>query len=195
VRYVDLQFQPESLASFFSDGRAPRFPIAPRLGFFDARIYGLARIFVNECVGEAQAAPLFGDSLSVSLLMALASLPESSEQSSGGLTPWQLRKATEFLAENMAADIGPAEVAATLGLSRSHFCRSFKASTGLPPHAWLLNQRVERAREMIVEGGRSPVEIALATGFNDQPHFTRAFTRMVGHPPGEWRRRLTSLDA
>jgi AraC-like DNA-binding protein len=197
ARYLDVQFQPERIVPLFREGQAPRLSERARLGFFDARIFGLARLFESECVREGRELPSFGDCMSVSLLTALACLPELGppELMAGGLTPRQLRRATTFLEENLADPIRPSDLAAMLGFSRSHFCRAFKASTGLPPHAWQLAKRIERARELIIDGSHSLVDIALTTGFTDQPHFTRAFTRAVGSPPGQWRRQLSSMAA
>jgi AraC family transcriptional regulator len=157
IRYLDLQFEHGRLAPFFRDGQLPTLPNDARLGFFDARLYGLARMFEAECLSEDNQAPLFGDSLSVSLLTALAALPEraQAESVSGGLTPWQIHRATTFLEEHLAETICPTEVAAMLGLSRSHFCRTFKASTGLPPHAWLIARRIERAQHGLYRSGAS----------------------------------------
>jgi AraC-like DNA-binding protein len=105
----------------------------------------------------------------------------------GGLAPWQERRAKEMLAADLADATRLAEVAAACGLSSDHFSRAFRRSTGLPPHAWLLQARVERAMTLLTQRRQPLSEIALACGFVDQSHFTRVFAGRVGATPGAWR--------
>jgi len=104
------------------------------------------------------------------------------------LAPWQLKRVTEFINANLAETLQLCDLAALSGLSPSHFGRAFKGSTGLPPHRWHLNQRIERARVMLADAEASLADVACATGFADQSHFTRVFSRAVGISPGAWRR-------
>jgi len=104
------------------------------------------------------------------------------------LAPWQLKRVTEFISANLADALQLCDLAALSGLSPSHFGRAFKGSTGLPPHRWHLNQRIERARAMLADANASLADVACATGFADQSHFTRVFSRTVGMSPGAWRR-------
>jgi AraC family transcriptional regulator len=93
-----------------------------------------------------------------------------------------------MLAANLAGDIPLAEIAEACCLSVSHFSRAFRKSTGLAPHAWLLQARVEHAMNLLRRREHSLSEIALACGFVDQSHFTRVFVRRVGLTPRSWRR-------
>ena len=104
------------------------------------------------------------------------------------LAPWQLRRVTDFMRDNLPDTLQLAQLAAISGLSPSHFGRAFKGSTGLPPHRWHLNLRIERARAMLTDAGASLADVACATGFADQSHFTRVFSKIVGTSPGAWRR-------
>ena len=74
------------------------------------------------------------------------------------------------------------------GLSPRHFTRAFSRSTGLPPHRWLLERRVEMATQLLRDPAHSLVDVGLACGFASQSHFTRIFTARVGRSPGSWRR-------
>jgi AraC-like DNA-binding protein len=71
----------------------------------------------------------------------------------GGLAPWQVHRVCEYLGSNLAANAGLIELAALIGVSVVHLCRGFKASTGLPPHAWLVARRLESARELLGNHG------------------------------------------
>jgi len=106
----------------------------------------------------------------------------------GGLAPWQCKRAKEAMLDDLSVSPSLAEIAATCGLSSRHFLRAFKASNGMSPHRWLLKARVERAREMLEKTAESVGEIANACGFSDQSHLTRTFRKLVGTPPGAWRR-------
>ena len=104
------------------------------------------------------------------------------------LAPWQLKRVTDFISANLAETLQLGDLAALSGLSTSHFGRAFKGSTGLPPHRWHLNLRIDRARAMLADADASLADVACATGFADQSHFTRVFSRTVGMSPGVWRR-------
>jgi transcriptional regulator GlxA family with amidase domain len=79
-------------------------------------------------------------------------------------------------------------IAKACKLSTSHFTRAFKASTGVPPHRWLLEMRVESARQLLVQSKTPLAEIAYRCGFADQSHMSRIFGRIMGISPGAWRR-------
>jgi AraC-like DNA-binding protein len=79
-------------------------------------------------------------------------------------------------------------LARACGQSTKHFSRAFCQSIGLPPHQWLLQRRVDKAKQLLRDS-RSPLaDVAVDCGFADQSHFTRVFTRAVGISPGQWRR-------
>ncbi len=106
----------------------------------------------------------------------------------GGLAPWRLRRATEWLDAHMAEDARLADLAAAVGLSERHLCTAFRVSTGRPPHRWLLERRVERAKEMLAAEPARPVTgVALACGFTSSAHFATVFRKVTGHAPSAWR--------
>jgi AraC family transcriptional regulator len=107
----------------------------------------------------------------------------------GMLSPAQERHVVSLLLDDIAGDPGLSELASLCGLSRAHFLRAFKQTMGLPPHRWLLLQRVRRAKELL-QHSRKPInEIALECGFADQSHLTRVFSKAIGIGPGAWRRQ------
>ena len=97
----------------------------------------------------------------------------------------------EYLRARAACGVSLDDLAREAGLSKYHVLRMFKASTGLAPHAYLLQCRVERARRALDEGC-SPAEAALAAGFSDQSHLTRRFKTVYGVTPGSYRRQILS---
>jgi len=114
------------------------------------------------------------------------------------LASWQIRRATELMHARLGEKIRLAEVAEACGLSTSYFSRLFKNTTGMTTHQWLLVQRVERAKVLLSTTRMPIVEIAFATGFADQTHMTRVFSKRVQSSPLVWRRlssRMTALRA
>jgi AraC family transcriptional regulator len=106
-----------------------------------------------------------------------------------GLSILQERRAKEYLASNLRGDILIADVAKVCGLSRGHFTRAFRMTTGMAPHKWLQLHRIQQAKTLLLESSISTAEIAVICGFADQSHLTRVFTRLVGAPPSGWRRQ------
>ncbi len=106
----------------------------------------------------------------------------------GGLAPWQLHRATDMLKANLDGQIALSQVARECKLSVSHFVRAFKQAIGQPPYRWLLQQRIDAAKELLLHSGLPMVEIALKCGFADQACFIRAFRKTMNTTPGEWRR-------
>ncbi len=98
-----------------------------------------------------------------------------------------VREVRERLADDSARVASLAELARLTGLSRYQVLRRFERAYGLPPHAWLLRRRAERARVLIRDGSTLSAAAA-ATGFADQSHMTRVFARQFGFTPGAWRR-------
>jgi len=91
-------------------------------------------------------------------------------------------RAAEWMRENLGRPIKLIDVAASAGLSPSYFLRSFKRCLGVTPHAYLSWARLERGRELLLEGVPI-VTVASEVGFSDQSHFTRCFRRAFGCTP------------
>ena len=89
----------------------------------------------------------------------------------------------ERLEDEPEANVSLAELAATSGLSRAEFVRQFTTAFGLPPHAYVVNLRLRRARRLL-ERGLPPADVAVACGFCDQSHLSRRFLRAYGVAPG-----------
>jgi AraC-like DNA-binding protein len=106
----------------------------------------------------------------------------------GGLAAWQRRHITEVLQASLRSDVRLADLARACDLSVSHFARSFKASFGITCHRWVTERRIERAQDLLAHTALPLAEIATHAGFADHATFTRTFHRVVGMPPGQWRR-------
>lgn len=103
-------------------------------------------------------------------------------------------RARVVLEEGMTEPPTLERLAADLGTSPFALLRAFRNAYGMPPHAWLTDARVRRARSLL-DTGTPPAEAAVAVGFTDQPHLNRHFSRIVGVPPGAYQReRLGGFD-
>lgn len=160
----------------------------PRFMFADAGLSRLCLLLADECVSPSPMGRLYGDSLIISLLLALSRGKGCEQRSAGGLAPWQMLRLDSYVEAHLGEDLSLASLAREVGISRSHFSRSFRQTLGQSPFEWLREKRIERAKRLLLEGALSVAEVAIATGFADQAHLTRAFGRIVGVPPGAWQR-------
>jgi AraC-like DNA-binding protein len=108
----------------------------------------------------------------------------------GGLPNWRLKRALELLEAEQTKSPSLAELAAPLRLHPNSFCRAFKQSTGLSPHRYLLERRVNRAKEMMKDRKCTLTEIALDCGFSSSSQFSIVFKRITGVLPRNYRLSL-----
>lgn len=116
-----------------------------------------------------------------------ASPDDAALVAAGGLSAGRERLVKQLILANLASSLDVAALADACSLSRSHFSRAFKCSTGLSPREWIHRQRIDRAKELIRRSELSLIQIGLECGFCDQAHFCRSFSRSVGVTPMTWR--------
>ena len=107
----------------------------------------------------------------------------------GGLLAWQIRRVTVHIEANLDSALSNADLAPLARLNPQYFAHAFRRSFGVGPHAYVVGRRIARAQEMMLVSDEPLSGIALACGFSDQPHFTRAFRLAVGETPRAWQRR------
>jgi AraC family transcriptional regulator len=110
----------------------------------------------------------------------------------GGLAPRQIRQAKNRILVDLDKSVSVTALAREAGLSRSHFCRAFKQSTGVSPHQWRLKKRFERALALLADDSVTLTNIADALGFASLSHFSAAFKRATGLTPSQYRRQFAS---
>jgi AraC family transcriptional regulator len=162
------------------------------VAFDDATIAHLGWAVLPAVRNPGQANQLFLDhvflALGTHVAQTYGGLRPPSRPVAGGLAPWQVRRAKEIFSAKLDNGVALKEVARECGLSLSYFSRAFRRSVGVPPHTWLLQHRIEVAKEKLRDRRVSVSQVALTCGFADQSHLTRVFTRMVGLSPAAWRR-------
>lgn len=162
-------------------------------GIVDPVIYGLGQLMLPALQQPDQANELFLSGLLTAfhahLSRTYGGITVKSVQVRGGLSPIQLNQAKEMIAANLSGNVSLQELAVGCDLSPAHFARSFKRSTGVAPHRWLLMRRIEVAKGMLKRSGFNGAEVASACGFADQSHLIRVFSAIVGLTPREWQRQ------
>jgi AraC family transcriptional regulator len=128
-----------------------------------------------------------GNVLAVHLIRHAMGTAPGGHHPRGGLPRHKLRAALEYIEEHLDSEIALEDLAATVYLSAFHFARLFRASTGLPPHQYVITRRIERAKQLLRDDELSLAQVAARVGFWDQGHFTRHFKRVVGVTPKRFR--------
>jgi AraC family transcriptional regulator len=167
--------------------------LVERIGHPDKMTYELLKSAADALEDNSALDGLFRQQLtellSTRLLMAHSGSESVTRPVVGGLSPAILRRAIERLRSESDADVSLAALASDAGLSRFHFCRAFKESTGLSPHAWLRQRRLEQAMNLLRDSDAAVVSIAVELGYSSQTAFAAAFKKLTGVSPTDWRRR------
>jgi len=171
---------------WLTDGVALRDPLPAR----DALLQNLAATYLSIADCDDPAAILLADFLGLAAATHLLSLygeaPPPARKAIA-LPKWRLKRAIEFIDAHLDSPMALADVAGAAGLSRMHFAAQFRAATGVRPHEFVLRRRIERAQSLLSTTDVPIVELALATGFSSQSHFTVVFKRISGLTPRQWR--------
>ena len=157
----------------------------------DPLIQHIGLTLLAESKSETPAGRLYADSLIQTLVLHLlknySTANAAAENQNGGLSGYKLRRVTEFINANLEEDLSLAEIAAVADLSQYHFARAFRKTTGLTPQQYVMQQRIERAKELLAKDDLPIVEISLRTGFKNQSHFTALFRKFTKLTPKLWR--------
>ncbi len=108
----------------------------------------------------------------------------------GGLGDRALLKVTDYINDRLTQSIKIKDLAEFLGISQFHFSRLFKQSTGISPHQYVMQQRIDLAKQLLQKADRSIADIALDCGFNSQSHLGKYFRQITGMTPREYRKNL-----
>lgn len=161
----------------------------------DAVLRSLMLAFMSEAQHGGSNGRFFVDSLFTALAVHFArqyggspALARPRVKTSGGLDPRRLDRAVEFLRARFADDVSLDALAEHVAMSKFHFIRRFKQSTGHSPYQYLLMLRLDEARRLVTAGDLPLAQVAAATGFADQSRFTAMFRRRFGTTPAALRR-------
>ena len=202
VNVVSLSIEPAFLATACGElAASDNFELRLLNGVPDRFVEGVCLALRHEVAGGGKSGRLYADAMVTSLAIHLVS------QYSGRKTtrrdpspsPRVVRRAQLFITDHLAQDLTLAEIAAAVNLSPFHFSRVFKQHTGLSPYQFLLQQRIERAKQLLLRDQHSISAVALEVGFYDQSHFSLHFKRLCRMTPGQFaaachRRNITTRE-
>ena len=148
----------------------------------------LARLLVQE-IRDPKHHDLFAENIVNALVAGVLDLTRRApEDANARLTGAQMRKVAARFEASGGHRLSTAQMADAVSLSASWFSRVFRNTTGMTPHQWQLNKRVDQARDLLTGSDLSVADIADRLGFSDQAHLTRSFRQIVGETPASWRR-------
>ena len=191
---VCLIIDPRFAADVVEDGLpTDRMAFVTRRSVADSVILDYATTFRAELAADAPNGVLYAETLTVGLVLHLlanhAVAKPKMPAPAGKLNAYQLRAVVDCIESQLEEDVSLIALAQRAHVSPFHFARLFRATVGLPPHQFVMRLRIERALHLMRSGSMPLAQVALACGFHDQPHFTRAFQRAVRMTPAMYLRR------
>jgi AraC family transcriptional regulator len=189
--FVELPVLQRALEEVFGTD-APQARLRDASAFNDEGLNSLLGLLREE-VMRPKASPLLVEAIAQAIAIHLARsygvTDEEPHSSSPSLPGYKLRQITDRMAGHMAEEFSLERLAEQAGLSRFHFERLFKATTGVSPSRYHINLRLEEARRLLRETKMSVIDVALEVGYTDPSHFARLFRREIGLSPSEYRRQ------
>ena len=159
--------------------------------FEDNQLRLLLSEIEREMLGNWTMGQLYGDVLGMALSLALVKNYSHSNialpSAKGGLTPARLKRVLGYMNDHCHKDVRLSELAEVAQTSLYHFSRLFHESMGMPPHQYLTQMRIEKAKALLRVPRSSIAKIAIATGFANSSHFGKTFRRVVGVTPSEYK--------
>jgi AraC family transcriptional regulator len=184
----------ERMAIESSDRVSQTVELIDRFAVRDPLLEQLALTFAAEVERGDNRSSLYFESvqtlLAVHLLRHHCTVKITKSPKLGPLSPSKLQKIFDCIQDNLDRDIGLAELAEVVQMSSHHFGKIFKQSTGVSPHQYVLQCRIDRAKKLLSNPQLTLADISQAVGFCDQSHFTNVFRRYIGLTPRQYCDRL-----
>lgn len=171
-----------------------RFEIQPTFSARDPQIEDLGHRLLAGLELEGADSHLYVDTLTceltIKLLREYTTVPTSPAWAKARLSPHKLRRAMQFIDENLRNDLTLTAIADAVALSPGHFAHAFRNATGVAPHRYTVERRVERAKELLRNSDLPLTEIAARIGCATQSHFSVVFHRVTGLTPRQFRSQI-----
>ena len=167
--------------------------LRPVLKDRDFQLEQLARLLFLEIDNDSIGGRLYLESLQQALIVHLLRHYSVFEpvfpRYEGGLAPYKLRQTIDYIQGNLDGNLSLQELAEEIDMSRSYFAVLFKQATGIPPHQYVNQQRIAKAKQLLTER-KAIAQIALECGFSSQSHLNKVFRKYVGTTPRKYREQL-----
>ena len=181
----------QSVARETIDRNPEELELLPKFRTRDPQIKAIGMMLLSELKQENLGGKLYIESLTnvlvVHLLRRYSGFKSGIANDESGLSEHQRLQVLEYINEYLNQDIRLADLAQLLGISQFHFSRLFKQSVGTAPYQYLLQQRIERAKQLLKQTNKSIVEIAFLCGFNSHSHLSQQFRQFTGMTPTAYR--------
>ncbi|MBD2038969.1 helix-turn-helix domain-containing protein [Leptolyngbya sp. FACHB-321] len=181
----------QRIAQEILDQNLEHLELLPEFRTRDPQIEAIGMMLLNELQQENLGGKLYIESLTnvlaVRILRQYATTEARLPTYKSGLPERQLLQVLEYINEHLDEDIRLSSLAQLLGMSQFHFSHVFKQSIGTAPYQYLLQQRVERAKQLLKQTDQSVMEIALLCGFNSHSHLSKQFRQLTGVTPTAYR--------
>ena len=168
-----------------------RFEIQARFATRDARIDDIARRLLAGLELGGGDSHLYVDALTcelaIHLLREFTTASVAPAWPMTRLSPHKLRRAIEYIDDNLKSELTLAAIAEAVALSPGHFAHAFRQATGVAPHRYVLERRVERAKTLLRQSDMPITEIADRVGCSSHSHFSVLFHRIAGLTPRQFR--------
>lgn len=193
---TQLSLHPKSIARFADELEIEFGELRPLLGVYDDELRTCVEMLYDVSTGIHSGSALLRDTLLNQIVLALVLGCSTRKHvlrqlefaaTVGGVA--RIRNAVELLHDEVSANYALQTLADSCNLSKFHFCRAFKRTTGVTPHQYQLRIRIEKACRLLRSRSLEPMSlanIAVECGFTDQSHLSRVFTRIVGTTPGKY---------
>jgi AraC family transcriptional regulator len=195
VEFSVIAICPTLLIQATQELRPREIELIPQCSIDDPVIQQLALALKLEIQTGCMSGRLYGELLGTALAARLAANYAVSKPSLRfkvhGLPQSQLERVIDYMKANLTQDLSILDLATLTSMSESHFSRSFKQSVGISPYQYLMQQRVEQAKELLEKQSRAISSIALDCGFANQTHLTKVFRQMTGMTPRAYQKRLS----
>jgi AraC family transcriptional regulator len=167
--------------------------IIPQFLAHDPVIQGVATRLALEAQSGSPPERLYAESacefLAHHMIHAYSTLSAPPPRAAGGLPARRLKRILDYIEENLAQPIALRQLGEIAGISTRHFERAFRQAIGVPPHAYVVRKRVDRAQNLLLsEPGLTIDEIAVRAGFSSSSHLSSTFRRQTGYSPTAFRR-------
>lgn len=188
VEGIGVSFAPEFFSHLLASADAALSrQVEERIVADQPKLEHLMRALWCESLEPTEPGLLAAECIAAALALTLTQPRKNAQQHApSGLTGWQLRTILCFVKSHISEPMSLRVLADLVGLSPYHFLRSFKRSTGITPHQYVLEQRIEAAKQLLRSNNQSIAEVSATVGFAHQSHFARAFRKCVGAAPSEF---------
>ncbi|ADW68382.1 helix-turn-helix transcriptional regulator [Granulicella tundricola] len=194
IRILKVDLPDEAFRAIANEAGADSVEIHSSTHFEDKRVAALIAAIQAEEEGGSLSGRLYMDSIAQALASALVQLRGNLKRSLPhyhcGLTPTQLARVKHLVYGRIDQEISLQEMATAAGLSASYFNQMFRRSTGQPAHQFVLNARVEHAKDLLKSPKLRMLDVAISCGFRTSQHFARVFRSICAVTPTEYRRAL-----